>query len=82
MHDACSDFMEQTLQLYQNTFMATISMFTVTAEEAILRGHFEKLKFFDCKIEFLWRALKFKRGHNPSGPPFSTAYEPVAIKVS
>ena len=27
-----------------------------------------------AKIEFLWRALNFKRGHGPPGPPFSAAY--------
>ena len=26
--------------------------------------------FSIAKIEFLWRALNFKRGHGPPGPPF------------
>ena len=30
--------------------------------------------FSIAKIEFLWRALNFKRGHGPPGPPFSAAY--------
>ena len=31
--------------------------------------------FSIAKIEFLWRALNFKRGHGHPGPPFSAAYE-------
>ena len=30
--------------------------------------------FSIAKIELLWRALKFKRGHGPPGPPFSATY--------
>ena len=30
--------------------------------------------FSIAKIEFLWRALNFKRGHGPPGLPFSAAY--------
>ena len=38
-----------------------------------------------AKIEFLWRALNFKRGHGPPGPPFSAAYGsllPCALRNS
>ena len=35
--------------------------------------------FSIAKIEFLWRALNFKRGHGPPGPPFSAAY--VSIRI-
>ena len=30
--------------------------------------------FSIAKIESLWRALNFKRGHGPPGPPFSATY--------
>ena len=34
-------------------------------------GHFAKLKWFSiAKITFLWRDLKFKRGHAPLAPLF------------
>ena len=36
--------------------------------------------FSIAKIEFLWRALNFKRGHGPPGPPFSAAYVILYVK--
>ena len=54
--------------------IANCIYFASLAEEAteIWGGPLGKIKDFSiAKIEFLWRALKFKRGH---GPPFSAAY--------
>ena len=38
------------------------------------RAILKNQKFSIAKIKFLWRALKFKRGHSPPGPPFSATY--------
>ena len=58
------------------------------AEEATKSkgGHFAKPKWFSiAKITFLWRGLKFKRGHGPPGPPISAAYaicfQNIAFKI-
>ena len=37
-------------------------------------GPLRKIEDFIAKIEFLWRALKFKRGHGPLGLLFSATY--------
>ena len=71
-----------TMSFLKGPQLTSLVCYSALAEEATKSkgGHFAKLKWFSiAKITFLWRGLKFKRGHGPPGPPISAAYAVLLI---